>query len=267
MDLPQIIYKYRSWEKEYDKDILIKNNLFLSSPQYFNDPFDCRIPINYSLLDTQDKRKKYVDKFITENFDWLTSSGTNIENEISALDKKLEFKLDEVQENYDKDFIETYDKHYGIFSASSIWDSILMWSHYGDYHKGYCVGFWEKKLRESRIFGAGGLVQYPMGDNYPPISPLDNSKETMFKVTHHKARHWKYEKEYRLTKLFYPIVPTDIERTVQIFDDFFAEIVIGLNTPENYKSEIITIAKQKEIRVFQVVKIPFKFKLERVELK
>ncbi|MBV9575704.1 MAG: DUF2971 domain-containing protein [Gammaproteobacteria bacterium] len=29
----------------------------------------------------------------------------------------------------------------GILSLSSCNDSILMWSHYADFHKGFCIGF------------------------------------------------------------------------------------------------------------------------------
>ena len=38
MKYPKIIYKYRTWDNKYDKDILRKNQLYLSSPKRFNDP-------------------------------------------------------------------------------------------------------------------------------------------------------------------------------------------------------------------------------------
>ena len=56
-DYPEIIYKYRNWKGKNHKDILLKNNLFMASPEYFNDPFDCRIPINYRLLNTPEKMR------------------------------------------------------------------------------------------------------------------------------------------------------------------------------------------------------------------
>jgi hypothetical protein len=42
--IPKIIYKYRNWSDKHHKNVLKKNELYMSSPEEFNDPFDCRIP-------------------------------------------------------------------------------------------------------------------------------------------------------------------------------------------------------------------------------
>lgn len=52
--LPPIVYKYRNWKDQCNKDVLQKNHLFFTSPKEFNDPFDCKIPDDYSLLDTEE---------------------------------------------------------------------------------------------------------------------------------------------------------------------------------------------------------------------
>ncbi len=54
-NLPEIVYKYRCWSNTFHKNLLTKNEVFLSSPSVFNDPFDCRIPKNYLLLDNDEK--------------------------------------------------------------------------------------------------------------------------------------------------------------------------------------------------------------------
>ena len=59
---PKIIYKYRSWANEYHRNILLKNQVYLSSPIEFNDPFDCKIPKNFLLIDSPEKIEKYVNE-------------------------------------------------------------------------------------------------------------------------------------------------------------------------------------------------------------
>ncbi len=57
-----ILYKYRSWKKEEDRKTLTQNEFYLASPRDFNDPFDCRISPNLSLLDSKEKIRTYIDK-------------------------------------------------------------------------------------------------------------------------------------------------------------------------------------------------------------
>lgn len=54
--IPSILYKYRNWPDEsdtlqYQKRILTHNELYLSSADQFNDPFDCALPFKYKESD------------------------------------------------------------------------------------------------------------------------------------------------------------------------------------------------------------------------
>lgn len=260
----QILYKYRNWKDESHKNLLLKNQLFISPPIHFNDPFDCRIPENFSLLDSEEKIKEYVHGLIVKNFSALIARGRDIKKDMENLELRLKNNPDEIQKQNEDNLFEMQDHHYGILSLSEIWNSILMWSHYSDNHKGYCAGFWEEKLKASQKFGKGGLVNYDPKEDFPLIDPrFNDSIDVAFIQTHNKASEWSYEKEYRLTKTFYPQIPTEEDRTVVVSSDYIAEIIIGLNTPKKDKEEIIDIAKQKGIKVLQVFKEPFKFKLGR----
>ena len=65
-DFPPILYKYRRWDDLYHKRILENNELYLSSPKHFNDPFDCRIPEDYYLLNNDDLKNQYIEKLLSE---------------------------------------------------------------------------------------------------------------------------------------------------------------------------------------------------------
>lgn len=56
-----ILYKYRDWSDKHHKNILTKNEIFMVSPGSFNAPFDCRIPENYHLLNTQEKIDQFME--------------------------------------------------------------------------------------------------------------------------------------------------------------------------------------------------------------
>lgn len=262
--LPKIVYKYRTWSKENHQNLIRKNQLYIPSPKLFNDPFDCRIPTNYNLLDSSEKIKKFVDQSIIKHLEFLEADRRDINEETKKLGNRLKSHLPEFQKESEELLFKTQDINYGVFSLSMRWNSILLWSHYSDCHKGYCVGFNEEKLRTCGLFGKGGPVIY--SNDFPEISPFEEDlMESSFKETHYKAADWIYENEYRLTKLFYPEDPTEADRTVYITDDFFEEINLGLNIDDVDKKEIIEIARQKKIKIYQIIKVPLKFQLDRIE--
>lgn len=264
---PEIVYKYRNWRDSFQKDVLKNNQLFLSSPNYFNDPFDVRIHKSYLSLNSPEKIKKYADAFIGRQKQNIIDMGLNIIEEHKKLVYDLTNNIQEFQESNEKIASKQQDIHYGILSLTTRWDSILMWSHYGDHHKGVCYGFWEKKLRESRLFDKGGLVSYPKNNEYPIIDPLEENPIRLgFAATHTKSSEWKYENEYRLFKLLFPKAPTDKDRIKLIPDNFFAEIILGISISKDHKNEILKLAKMKGIKVFQAKKVSQKFEITREEI-
>lgn len=261
---PPIIYKYRSWNNPFHKKILTDGEVYLSSPQHFNDPFDFGIVQNFLTLDTPEKIERYVDEGMIKHREFLLRKGIDLEKDREFQLKRLQ-NLDAYQQEYEHLNSEAVNKSYGVLSLSARWDSILMWSHYADYHKGFNIGYNEAKMRESGLFGKGGPVMY--SDEYPYLNVFDtHSIESSFKQTHYKSEEWAYEEEYRLTKLFFPKPPTEEDRTVKVPFEFVEEINLGIKISDEDKSEIVKIADKMNIKVFQTQKIPFKFKLTRNQI-
>lgn len=262
---PDIIYKYRSWNKKFHKDILLKNEVYMSSPNDFNDPFDWRIPKNHFLIDTPEKIKKYVNDGIEKHRHWLVANGKDIDFEKKQLKERLQ-DIETYQKKHEELEYSEMDKHFGVLSLSGRWNSILMWSHYGDFHKGFCIGFNEEKMRNCGLFGKGGSVAYT--EDFPELNPLEqeHTMEKSFKQTHNKAKDWEYEEEYRLTNLFFPNQPTNQQRVIQVPTEIIEEVNLGMNISQKNKDEIIEECLKKNIKVFQTEKIPFKFKLTRKEI-
>lgn len=263
---PDIVYKYRGWADEHGKKVLSEFQLFLTSPKDFNDPFDCRIPVNYKIM-TEQEINQYAELMTQNHKAFLLKEGRNLENEKSQLVARLKADIENIQRENEEMTFKEYDDRYGILSLSTKWNDILMWSHYGDKHYGYCVGFHEKQLRESEKFGAGGQVAYPKTLEYPLIHPLDRDNPAIFfKNSHHKALDWQYESEYRLTKFFYPNLPTLQDRQMNFDPKFIAEVIVGLRTPKADRDEIVKICKDNGIKVYQAFPVEFKFQIDRKEL-
>jgi hypothetical protein len=260
--LPSIIYKYRDWLNPYHKRIISHREIFLASPKDLNDPFDCRVTPNFGLLDSDEKIWDYIKVLGERNRDRLAKQGKKPEEFEKDLYDRLKNGRDEEQRNWDEMTYRGQDERYGVLSMSARWNSILMWGHYSLSHTGFCVGFHEKMIQDSGLFGRGGMIRY--STDFPDIHPKDDyTPERGFIETFTKAADWKYEEEYRLFKF----LKTEDKRLVVIDPSFFAEVVVGLNFPEAALPEIFEIAGRLKVPVFKIIKVQRKFEIDRVELK
>jgi hypothetical protein len=241
--IPEIVYKYRDWNNSFHKNILLHNELYLASPKDFNDPFDCKIPINFTDMTEMEMSRFPVDSDLRRD--------------------PIAFQV-----TYEKLQAELMDKHYGIFSGSSKWNGILLWSHYANNHQGFCVGFKEEKLRYFGGFGRTGIVKY--NTDFPKINyKIEKSQKEKFDriviQTTTKSEEWEYEEEYRLIKAFTK-PPLPFERCEQISDDVISDVTLGINISIENKEEIIEVCRQKGILVYQAKKVPFKFEIDREKI-
>jgi hypothetical protein len=253
-----VVYKYRSWNDNKHKACLEKNELYFASPLQINDPFDFKIGIDYSFLDTDDKRNRYIDSLIESSSIRIDPKHPNTLKRKMELLAELQKSPESLQKKFNSINESFANKRYGVISFSQRWNSILMWSHYSNNHTGFCIGYNRDKLEKSNFFEICGNVQY--SDEYPKVDPLD---EDFFKIaiiqTHTKAADWQYEKEYRLAKIF----DENEKRTISVPDDFFEEIILGLNVSDNDKAKIIGICMSRNIPVFKIAKKENSFLLER----
>lgn len=261
---PPIIYKYRCWNHEFHKKILTDGEVYLSSPRHFNDPFDFGIVQNFLTLDTPEKIERYVDEGMVKHKGFLLKKGYDLQKEREFQINRLQ-NIEAYQQEYEKLNSEAVNRSYGVLSLSGRWDSILMWSHYADFHKGFNIGYNESKMRNSGLFGKGGPIMY--SDEYPHLDAFTiHTIESSFQQTHFKSKEWEYEEEYRLSKLFFPKPPTEADRTIKVPFEFVEEINFGIKISPEHQAEILKLANDLDIKVFQTEKVPFKFKLTRNQI-
>lgn len=199
--IPNILYKYRVWPNEgdkfqYYKRILTDNELYLSSANQFNDPFDSALPFRYRDSDlTHDNLfRKLVE---VGKIRWPYYSDEQLIKIANDQIDSGRFKDGRYWKENREDFQESVNSTFGIFSLSAVSDSILMWSHYSDSHRGFCVGFDSDILYQL----SGHFRKVIYDDVFPEVGLLDDSLDGFLKLFITKSTDWSYEKEYRILKV------------------------------------------------------------------
>jgi len=249
IELPDYIYKYISWDKEFQRRILYENEIFFSSANKFNDPFDSTIPLRYD-VGSDDQIFELFVKLIRNDNNNLT------DDEVKRIARN-EMRYDDVRgkkriENTIANQREIIAEKYGIFSASYRYDSILMWSHYSNLHKGLCIRFNCKKLKkyiENECPKNDWIIVWDKAEykeNYPLLNPFELSDDDLImKSLLIKSIIWKYEKEIRFILFSY----SNIALTLP--DGIIDKIFLGCKILKDDRQEIIEIAQKKNIELVQ----------------
>lgn len=266
----QLIYKYRSWSLKHHPDCLLKNELYFTSPQEINDPFDFKIPYDYYLLKTDAEIYEYID-FSISNFP--PELIEDVLKEYPTMDdfREAHFKLFKTDPQYiqkyfeERDF-ERNDTHFGVLSFSEVWNNVQMWSYYAEDHKGFCLGFDRAAFAElsHKELGLMMKVNY---EGFPHIHPLEKDVDKLSKQkSHYKAPEWEREEEVRISTVSWPQPYTKDTRKFYFQDDFLKEIILGLRISESDKKEIIPNAVKRGIPIYKIIKMPLSFSINRLML-
>ncbi len=220
-------------------DILLKDEIFLSAPTTFNDPFD-RPVINFSGSD---------EKWNAMLNQQLSLARTKKGKPIPPA-KKIQLKAQAKRKNKSKVFAEHFNSQaqnsFCVLCLSSKPDNLLMWSHYADSHKGICVGFGLDELQSNfeLIFRINYLKEFPK------VSLLDIDDPLKF-LSAFSTKHpdWSYEEEIRVANLHTP-------RLVQIPANTIKSIHLGCEITAKEKDFILDLSTSRElnVEVFQAEK-------------
>jgi hypothetical protein len=231
--LPERICRYRK-DSEHSRNNLNDDTVWLSSPNDYNDPFDCQTKITLSSVESALARVlvrgifktalrlsnlEYTPERIERNIGESIESYTHrlvekykvtLPNRAANAANLLSNRLPQVLPNFAIEAKQKSSMFRGLTKACSFSernDSILMWSHYADNHKGFCVEYdlstvpvdhqfcstlfpiiYSNALYNSTPLIVDWIEQ--ARDNWNPFFPLLGFI--------HKAEDWRYEKEWRL---------------------------------------------------------------------
>ena len=149
----------------------------------------------------------------------------------------------------------------GVICFSKAWNNPVLWSHYGDKHKGICLGF---DLPDKSVVPVNYEPKRLQIDMKKDFDEGKFGQEKMLRILATKFKDWQYEDEARV---FYRLEESD-SLTGLFYKDFgddllLKEVIIGprchfgvsdlYNILTKYKDEVKVIASRLAYRSFKVI--------------
>lgn len=202
MTPPHKLYKYQPFTALSLQNL--KNQIiYFGSPLNFNDPYDCALSPSIKMptdADIKKIRRQYLSK---------PALAPAILNEFhTASTENLRAKFVKSAQNVLDNAIQEFLKKRGVSCFSENVDSLLMWSHYADHCKGFCLEF----DTSTELFQKIKQVRYK--SNIPEFDAVallcDEGFDPVPDLYCTKAIDWAYENEWRSihnevgTSFFYP---------------------------------------------------------------
>ncbi len=160
-------------------------------------------------------------------------------HEISKKEKNNPKYLDKNYiDEWNKKNVEKFKNDIVLFCGSLKNNHILMWSHYANQHKGFCIGF-NYRILGNLIGTDGKKVDY---EDFPKISPNSYWADQIDKRIFTKSKHWEYEQEVRW---YQRATEGDTWKVPFYYTEVVQEIILGCFISTSHREEIIETVKEK----------------------
>lgn len=268
--MSEILYKFLPIHRlTYFEDELLR----FTQPGDLNDPFEC-IPI----LPPKDKIIALLEILVKETIANIDKDELpekhQLKNKFAEYFKyeKIAFlndKPNNISELFYDQVINRQNNKLGIFSLTRRWNSTLMWSHYANSHKGFCIGFERSssffKLKSNDPIFSIQPIEY--SEDRIEV-PIERGKNTDLKVLLTKSPDWKYEEEERLIKILENCDKKIESNPFNIYlfkvpHKMISEIITGANIlPEDFK-KVHQFCIKNNIKLFKSIVSKTKFDMIR----
>ena len=272
---PKSIFKYCHLKTPYGFDNLVKNQIYLSNPLGFNDPYDCSVTFNAEKIHTimaNINIKTILDKFPEEELsivdkNKILSNDNPKEKLLEIINNKIttpegivkqEYINNQLRPQINNKLIDTFNEIYKdklrVSSFSEGNNSLLMWSHYADCHKGFCTEYDIESISEDEnlkkyLFpieyteSIYDITQFYI-DNIINNNPLNVN--TLIKSVLYKSKEWEYENEWRFV-----ITTSEYSRGFVKIPKPKA-IYLGSKIYIKHKEQFIKLCQTNNILLFQM---------------
>lgn len=192
MDVPREFFKYRDLsgaESLWVERTICHHEIYLGSPEQFNDPFDC-LPI-FDMAYTEAQLRALAQRVITQNRPGICQA--ELESEIERfLSAASGFDPSAASGHMRQAHIDQVKSVLGVYCVADKSDNLLMWSHYANSHRGICLGFDPERFP----FDVAQKVEYKKARER--ILPSDDNNAKVVKALLSKSSDWGYEGEWRI---------------------------------------------------------------------
>lgn len=235
---PNCLYQYRSGSKQDFENI--KNKVvWTSKVSQFNDPYDC----------------DFNGRFFEDEY------GTLVER----VDEAVKTCYDSMKKT-----VESLKENFTISCFSRFENSLLMWSHYANKHKGICICYATEDLSATKELLLP--VLYETEKVNPYIKTCDGKIEMNQRIREilvRKSLEWKYEHEWRLVHVIpegFPRMEIDKDKGMVIKNVFPKRIILGARFPKNKMKDVYDCGKVLGINVTRMKLCNNSFKLEEIDI-
>jgi hypothetical protein len=228
LDAASHMYKYcgsSRERREWVREALVESKLYFPPRSTFNDPLDCRIPLQFNASKlfvenywrnqgrkvfpgrTRSAYKKFIERMVRRS---LTPAG---HKELSDL------------------MLGTLD-HHGILCFSTRPESMLMWSYYAASHTGVALRLNLKLSHLATINEQFVPLEVRYLKEFPKINYYRTETPDLIDVVFgSKAAAWSHECEWRL------ILVNRVGK-LKVVPSIIDGVILGLNTPADYEASI-----------------------------
>ncbi|HUO14679.1 MAG TPA: DUF2971 domain-containing protein [Verrucomicrobiae bacterium] len=241
-NLPSRIYKYRC-DNPYTRANLDADSIWTCSPALYNDPYDSwlSMPTNVLAQLLEHSLKK------------------NTANAEKYLDGISQIAISTVQN------LKIFRDLAKVCSFSEVHDSILMWSHYSDHHRGLCIEYDLTILPYHHSFRRNLYPVFYSADLYDLskfaealAGPSQGFRPYMpLLAMLYKFDGWQYEREWRFVREV-PQVQADAPASAPVPSRIF----LGARFDDSASKELLAICQKKHIPLFKMKMADDKYKLQ-----
>lgn len=279
--LPKRLFKYRALTHQ-TLDMIVSDEVYFADPSTFNDPLDTRpsleADVNSDELEVVLRRlvEQRINAEKTAAAKSIRYRGPRTVDRIERLSrwqadrllKDIEYHASNpeyggekhkqflLRHSIEAELLRQYET--GIVSLAERSRCPLMWSHYGDQHRGICIGYsvpdrvadniHKVKYRGGRLVQVGKLAAMLEGSETA-------RREVDEAVLLRKAGSWHYEREWRL------IGPLGLARSPLEME----EIIFGLRCKDSTKYAVMKTleGREHEIKFYEMHEVPGTFRLKK----
>lgn len=220
----QSLFKYGKLN-EHSEAVFSTPTAWLSQPAQLNDPFECRPWFTFE--GSPEQIVQSIARGLRQHYPDLTPD--NATANATGIFLEGRHRNPNTWEGLRQALIVTLGSRIGLYCLSEVNDSILMWSHYAEDHRGYCLEF--EATDHTPFFGTAQQVKY--STDFPVVDYFNTPNEEQANLIFlTKFSGWAYEKEWRII---------DHETGPGIHEyppELLQSVIFGLRMPETDRKRI-----------------------------
>lgn len=251
---PTFLYKYYS-DKPTKLEAVQDNKMWYSAPYKFNDAFDCDLFVDENAIFTSFAHLASHDRGVRAG----SPAWRRLKQTIHAQACSMRTTFEDMK-------VTT-----GISCLSELDNSLLMWAHYANNHRGMCVEYELLEINRQLKFSPIPVVY---SDEKVRISSIRQEKievdATRFLIESltTKSTEWSYEKEWRIIRDNVACgLKWDVEEKGALLDMIRpSSVILGCMAELEFEQSVYAYCEERRINLFKMKKNKEFYRLEKIPI-